>query len=275
MHQTREVEPDGLVGEIQEQSSDETDSINGMEIESQQVEQSSDETKSVNGMEQVEETSETDPVKGKELTTKRGTTPPLNFLAILNDANITDLDMSSPDKLCDQLYAGVFLEPNKLKYFVDKKLNKNCFVVFARKLLISWYDNPEYWKWTKEKDTRGEDIEVAELVKVLWLDIQGTFQTIDLSPGTVYEVVFIVKIEDYSWRDNSVTLTLILPRSKSITRHVKLNKKPLGKWIEIQVGEFIMSPENVGEITFKLGEYSSEWKTRLVLKCAIIRPKNY
>ena len=72
-----------------------------------------------------------------------------------------------------------------------------------------------------------------------------------------------------------MTLTIILPRSKSIPRHVELNKKPLGKWIEIQVGEFIMSPENVGEITFKLGEYSSEWKTGLVLKCAIIRPKNY
>uniref|UniRef100_A0A7N2MWD7 Uncharacterized protein n=1 Tax=Quercus lobata TaxID=97700 RepID=A0A7N2MWD7_QUELO len=41
-----------------------------------------------------------------------------------------------------------------IKYFVDEKFNKNCFIVFARKLLISWAENPDYWKWTKEKDVR-------------------------------------------------------------------------------------------------------------------------
>ena len=90
----------------------------------------------------------------------------------------------------------------------------------------------------------------------------------------MYEVVFIVKIEDYSWGDNSVTLTLNLPRSKSLTRNEKLNEN-WGEWIEIQVGEFIMSPANVGDITFKLEEHSSNPKTGLVLKSAIIRPKNY
>ena len=66
-------------------------------------------------IQQVDQISEADPVKGKEVTTKRGTTPPLNFLAILNDANkIQMIDASSPDELCDKLYAGVFLEENKL-----------------------------------------------------------------------------------------------------------------------------------------------------------------
>lgn len=64
-------------------------------------------------IQQVDQNSEADPVKGKEVTTKRGTTPPLNFLAILNDANKL-IDASSPDELCDKLYAGVFLEPNAL-----------------------------------------------------------------------------------------------------------------------------------------------------------------
>ncbi|GMY35119.1 protein phloem protein 2-like a1 [Fagus crenata] len=270
----RVVAPDWLVGETQqvEQSSGETNSVNGMKLEMEQVH---------------EETGETDSVKGKELTTKRGKKPPLNFLAILFDANIT-LDTSSPDKLCDELYAGVFLKKNTLassisisphKYFVDKKLNKNCFEMFARELYICWAEDPQYWQWTKEKDTRGEDIEVAKLVDVCWLEIQGTFRTIDLSLGTVYEVVFIVKmLKHNSWfgeENNSVTLTIILPRSKSLTRNEKLNKKPCEEWIEIQVGEFIISPENVGDITFKLDDRSSRWKTGLVLKCAIIRPKNY
>ncbi len=81
-----------------------------------QVEGSSDATKSVqrkeNEIEQVDQTSDTDPVKGKEVTTKRGTRPPLNYQAILNDAKVT-INTSSLENLCDQLYAGVFLEPGK------------------------------------------------------------------------------------------------------------------------------------------------------------------
>ena len=120
----------------------------------------------------------------------------------------------------------------------------------------------------------GEDIEVAELKAVCWLHIQGKIQTIDLSPGTEYEVVFVVKIARYM-RNYSMTLEIILPSSKSLPRNESLNGKPIEKWFEIQAGEFLMSPENVGEITFKLGEYSSDWKAGLVVKCAIIRPKNY
>ncbi|KAL4614289.1 hypothetical protein ACB092_07G043900 [Castanea dentata] len=259
-----------------------------MEAEIQQVEQTRVETNSVKamktGIQKVEQNTGADSVKGKKLTTKRGTKPPLNFLAILNDANKL-IDASSPDELCDKLYAGVFLEENKLKYYVDKKLNKNCFVVFARKLSISWAgDSTTYWKWTKEKDTRiwdsyppsREDIEVAELQEVCWLHIEGKIQTIDLSPGTEYEVVFVVKITGKgNMRHYSMTLEIILPSSKSLKRNESLNEKPIEEWFGIQAGEFLMSPENVGEITFKLGEYSSDWKTGLVVKCAIIRPKNY
>lgn len=106
--------------------------------------------------------------------------------------------------------------------------------------------------------------------------MQGKIQTIDLSPGTEYEVVFVVKITgEGNIRRFSMTLEIILPSKKSLTRNESLNEKPIEKWFWIQAGEFLMSPENVGEITFKLGEYSSYWKRGLVVKCAIIRPKNY
>ena len=63
-------------------------------------------------IQQVEQTSEADSVKGKPVALDGL----VNFLAILKDANISiDTSMSSiPDKLRDQLYAGVFLEPKKL-----------------------------------------------------------------------------------------------------------------------------------------------------------------
>ncbi|KAF3947923.1 hypothetical protein ACB098_07G034700 [Castanea mollissima] len=264
---------------------DEIKSVKGiMEIEIPQLEQtSSDETNSVKKMEteihQVEENSEADSLEGKEITAKRGTKPPLNFLAILKDANIT-IHASSPDELCNQLYKGVFIEPKLLMYYVEKMLNKNCFIVFARKLHITWIENSSYWKWTKEEDIceeYSEDIEVAELLGVCWLEIKGEIRTIDLSPGTVYEVVFVVKMlhEDRCRKWNyPVTLNLILPHSKKETRYENLAEKPRGKWFEIQVGEFKMTPENVGEISFQLEEFSSDWKCGLVLKCAVIRPKN-
>lgn len=179
--------------------------------------------------------------------------------------------------------------------------------MFAKKLSISWIDNDQYWRWIEENDTRyikpsniymeifvvlaqilfnlifffnltwlysGEVIEMAELLGVCWLNIEGKIRTIDLSPGTEYEVVFVVKMNGYqkTWK-NSVTLMIILPSSKSLTRSENLSGKPVGIWIDVKVGEFRMTPENVGEITFKMGEYSSEWKGGLVLKCAIIRPK--
>ncbi|XP_065621401.1 uncharacterized protein PHLOEM PROTEIN 2-LIKE A4 [Quercus suber] len=141
-------------------------------------------------------------------------------------------------------------------------------MVISDNLNLTWSCSDEY----------SEDIEVAVLLGVCWLEIKGEIRTIDLSPGTVYEVVFVVKMLDEDWCEcnmwnYSVTLTLILPHSKKVTHDENLEEKPIGKWFEIQVGEFKMTPENVGEISFQLGEFSSDWKCGLVLKCAIIRPK--
>ncbi|KAL7247617.1 hypothetical protein ACSBR2_002516 [Camellia fascicularis] len=224
-------------------------------------------------IQQVEQNSKADSSrKAKEIAARKGITrPPLNFLAILKDANIS-IDMSSPDKLCEQLYSGVYLKPNKLKYFVDKKSDKNCFVLFARELNICWNDNPRYWRWTTLKETSGEEIEVAELLQVCWLDVRGQFNgAIDLSPGIVYEIVFVVRMIKY--QDFSLKLTIILPNSKKLARNESLNEKPLGSWFDIQLGEFKMSPENVGTMEFSLEDHTELWKCGLIVKCAIIRPK--
>ena len=42
----------------------------------------------IDEIKQVEQNSEADSVKGNELITKKGTKPPLNFLAILKDKDI-------------------------------------------------------------------------------------------------------------------------------------------------------------------------------------------
>ncbi|GMP49630.1 hypothetical protein CsSME_00016555 [Camellia sinensis var. sinensis] len=225
---------------------------------------------------------ETKKGKEKEIAARKGgrTRPPLSFLSILKDANM-EIDMSCPHKLCDLLYAGVYLKPNTLKYFVDKKSNKNCFALFPREFYICWGENPKYWKWTKEKEPSGEDIEVAELLDVCWLEVRGKIDTIDLSPGALYEIVFVLKvyenpnddIEKKHISNYTLTLTIIPPRVKRLSRQAILKENLAGNWFEIVVGEFIMSPENVGIMEFSIEEYTPTWKNGLAVKCAIIRPK--
>ena len=147
-----------------------------------------------------------------------------------------------------------------------------------------------YWEvvvwvwWLKHSDClnlthlcSGEDIEVAELIDVWRLEISGKIWTVDLSPGTLYEVVLVIKIrEDNNTSDFILKLTLVPPDERFVQQRLeKLDKMPLEKWIEIVVGEFKMSPQNVGNVTFRLeGTESAMSKVGLLVKCAILRPKN-
>ncbi|KAL4597579.1 hypothetical protein ACB092_11G000600 [Castanea dentata] len=230
---------------------------------------------SQNDVKETSETETTNSVMEKENAARKGITrPPLNFLPILKEAGIP-IEISSPDKLCERLYQGVFVEGNKKKFYVDKNLNKNGYVLFPKALYICWGDTPKYWKWNTEKDMSGEDIQVAELLNVCWLEIRSSFRTITLTPGTQYEIVFVIMIKEFNNMSNcELLLTIHPPKEKAVSRRQYLKEYPLNKWVEMQVGVFWMKPENVGGLSFSLEEYSSFWKKGLVVKCVFIRPKN-
>ncbi|KAK8503342.1 hypothetical protein V6N13_016647 [Hibiscus sabdariffa] len=199
---------------------------------------------------------------------------PYNYEAILNDAD-SPVDMSAMDKLLSQLHSGVFLNQKRKKYWVDKN-NKNCFMLFARDLSITWAENNLHWHWTYQKELTSDVlIEVAELVQVCWLELVGKFQVSKLSPGTLYQVVFIVMLreEAYGW-EVPVNFRLTLPNGRKIKRKETLMNKPRGNWIEIPVGEFEASFENGGEMEMYIHEYDAgEWKKGLVVKGVAIQPK--
>ena len=96
---------------------------------------------------------------------------PHNCEAILRDAD-SPVDRSSVDKLYDQLSTGVFLNQKRKvklisislivplffyflkiiaislqKYWVEKKCYRNCFMLFAKDLSITWGGDARYWKW--------------------------------------------------------------------------------------------------------------------------------
>ncbi|KAK4440334.1 protein PHLOEM PROTEIN 2-LIKE A1 [Sesamum alatum] len=197
---------------------------------------------------------------------------PHNCNDILKHAD-SPIDRSSTKKLLEQLYAG--LTSIVQKYWVEKGSNRNCFILFARDLSITWADDDRFWHWPLLKESSDESLAVAELLNVCWLEVHGRFEIANLSPGTMYEIVFVLQLKDtaYGW-EVPVNLRLTLPDGSRQQHRENLMEKPRGQWIEIPVGEFNTSDKKIGEIEISLYEYEGgKWKRGLLIKGVSIRPK--
>ena len=116
---------------------------------------------------------------------------------------------------------------------------------------------------------------MAELNRVCWLEVHGKFDTRKLSPGILYQVSFIVMLKDpaLGW-EVPVNVRLVLPGGKKQQRKENLIEKLRVRWIEIPVGEFVASEQDVGEMEFSMYEYEAGmWKQGLVVKGVTIKPK--
>ncbi|KAL9308213.1 putative phloem protein [Arabidopsis thaliana] len=116
------------------------------------------------------------------------------------------------------------------------------------------------------------------LLEVCWLCINGKVDTVELTPETKYEVVYVVKLEDTAsgW-ETPVNLKLTLPnnRARPQERSVSLEEHIGKPWVDIKAGEFMMSAEDTGEVSFSLYETENgSWKRGLTVKYVEIRPKN-
>ncbi|KAI3836654.1 hypothetical protein MKX03_034937 [Papaver bracteatum] len=177
-----------------------------------------------------------------------------------------NVEMSS-EQLLARRSSGIFLNQNKEKYCIDGS-GRNCFMLFPRMLNICWGDNSQYWVWRSRPDSsRGADrvnIEVAEVLEVCWLDVNGRFDISKLNPGA-----------STGW-DVPVNLRLILPDGQELVHEEDFETKPESEWIDIYVGDFTTPPlqPNRGkkEISFRLFEHGGNWKRNLVVKGVIIRP---
>ncbi|KAG4906358.1 Protein PHLOEM PROTEIN 2-LIKE A1 [Glycine max] len=194
----------------------------------------------------------------------KGLPIPHNYEHILKSNADSPVDKS----LLDKLYAG--------KYWVEKKSNGNCFMLYARALSITWAENPNYWKWVQHKEESGSMIELAKLKMVCWLEVNGKFGTGMLSPGILYQVSFIVMLKDSAqgW-ELPINVRLVLPGGKKQQHKENLMEKSRESWIEILVGEFVASEKDVGEMEISMYEHEGGmWKTGLVIEGVAIKPKN-
>ncbi|KAF4361846.1 uncharacterized protein PHLOEM PROTEIN 2-LIKE A4 [Cannabis sativa] len=195
---------------------------------------------------------------------------------IIRDADVT-IDHSSMEKLLPQLQNGILLNQKTQKYWIDKMLD-NCFMVYARKLSITWGEDNRYWTWQQHKDTSEELIEVARLKQVCWLEVNGKFEMRKLSPVTLYEVAFVVMMDDSAngW-SFPVNISLSLPDGTNQQHNQDMTKLPTNQWTHITAGKFKTSHHNdqFGEdIHFSMHNYDSPWKAGLSIKGVLIQTTN-
>ncbi|KAG7621118.1 Phloem protein 2-like [Arabidopsis suecica] len=163
----------------------------------------------------------------------------------------------------------------------EGKAKKNCSMLYARDLSITWAESHtnKYWSWFSDLDQTSSDVrtEVAKMERVAWLEVVGKFETEKLTPNSLYEVVFVVKLIDSAkgW-DFRVNFKLVLPTGETKERRENVNLLERNKWVEIPAGEFMISPEHLsGKIEFSMLEVKSDqWKSGLIVKGVAIRPKN-
>ena len=117
---------------------------------------------------------------------------------------------------------------------------------------------------------------MAKLKKVCWLEVRGKFDIRKLLPGILYQVSFLIMLEDSSegW-EVPINVRLVLPGGKRQQHKVNLNEKLRENWMEILVGEFVASEKDGGEMDISMYEYEGGmWKSGLVIQGVVIKPKN-
>ncbi|XP_030464168.2 protein PHLOEM PROTEIN 2-LIKE A1-like [Syzygium oleosum] len=178
---------------------------------------------------------------------------------------------NNPERIDKLLSAGVDYKDKKKRYWVDK--GHDCFAIYARGLNITNSDRPVYWQWLTDSD----GIEMAKVVKTRWLEVRGSFWTMNLSPNVPYKVSFRTRIDNtpYSTMNGqSVNLRLTLPDGTYQERQAELPGKKLqdnDPWYELEVGQFNMTAQNVGKMEFAMEQLFGRWRAGLVIKSVQIK----
>ncbi|KAK2988691.1 hypothetical protein RJ640_012727, partial [Escallonia rubra] len=191
--------------------------------------------------------------------------------------------------LCDH---PLVIDGGNKSFSLEKCSGKKRFMIAAKDLSIVWGGTPAYWKWTSLVESRFN--EVAELVRVCWLEIWGKMDTRMLSPDTVYAAYLVFKLTagTYGFDYQPAEVSLGISGIKSETRTVYLepdgglgtvpgeNSAQYPKWrgddwLEIELGEYVCKGGEDGELNMSVMEVKGgNWKRGLIVEGIEIRPKD-
>ncbi|KAG8633115.1 hypothetical protein MANES_18G077024v8 [Manihot esculenta] len=200
----------------------------------------------------------------------------------------------------------ILIDDGRRSFVLDKWTGKKCYMLSARDLAIVWSDTPDYWRWVPDPGSRFA--EVAELIGVCWLEINGRINTQMLSPATMYTAYLVFKLATGAsgFRSQNAEVSVGLAGSTfSFKRSVLLDARigrgrnllldnwfgskayvPAGGgdgrypevrkdgWLEIKLGEFLNKESEDGELEMSITEVKGgHWKHGLVVQGIEIRPK--
>ncbi|KAJ6956996.1 hypothetical protein NC653_039041 [Populus alba x Populus x berolinensis] len=224
-----------------------------------------------------------------------------SVLSTSPDGSLLLASVSSKRELYFSLCDNPILVDNGRKSFsLEKKSGKKCYMLSAMDLVIRWSDSPHYWKWNSNPASRFP--EVAELIKVSWLEIRGKFNTSMLSPSILYtaNLVFKFSISAYGLVDQPVEVAMKLDGDKICEHSVSWNaerrpvdffiyscrrsiparesdghypKKRGDGWLEIELGDFLCTEGEDGELEMRVFDGINYWKHGLIVEGIEIRPK--
>ncbi|KAJ1700314.1 hypothetical protein LUZ63_000093 [Rhynchospora breviuscula] len=155
----------------------------------------------------------------------------------------------------------------------------------ARSLDIIHSDNTEYWIWVRPNDSRFT--EVAELLKVWWLDIKARIKLKELLPKTKYTACLIFKTLPRSigldaFQEASISMgslkqkkIVCLSPRVAVPLNVGLPVRRSDGWMELELGQFYCD-DNINadqEVVVGLMETDNyNMKTGLIVGGLEVRP---
>ncbi|KAL7085893.1 hypothetical protein ACP275_14G305800 [Erythranthe tilingii] len=163
------------------------------------------------------------------------------------------------------------------------------FWIPARDLSIWMSVDPECWDWIQPDSSNPE--EVAELVRVVWLDISGKVDGKSLRLKTSYSAYLLYKVQDLSEELQTSTAavrftkevydeisdegyTVFLDTKSSLQENGRFPHLRSDGWMEIKLGEFFNNLGDDGEVEMKLFNKKDNfnYKSGLTVRGIDIRP---
>ncbi|XP_010033716.2 protein PHLOEM PROTEIN 2-LIKE A1 [Eucalyptus grandis] len=175
--------------------------------------------------------------------------------------------LTNPTRINNLLRQGVDYKDKKKRYWIDGQ-DRDCFAIYAKGLNITNSDRPVYWQWLTDSDGN----EMAKVVKTRWLEVRGSFWTMNLSPNVPYKVAFKLKMATSSstMRGQTVNLKLSLPDGTYQEKQAILPGSH-DSWEELEVGQFTMTAQNVGKMEFGMEQLFGRWRDGLIIKSVEIK----
>ncbi|MQL91853.1 hypothetical protein Taro_024469, partial [Colocasia esculenta] len=166
-------------------------------------------------------------------------------------------------------------------FWLDEETGKGCCMLSATDLWIALGNDRRYWRTTWHEDARSA--QVAEMINVCWLDIQGNLMIQDLSIATLYTVSLIYKLNSENKGLEGPIRSSVTHGRRSSQRRVCMqrqsnwsNEEPRGRpdgWMELKLGEFTVQSGENETVYFGVKETERlNWKGGLVIEGIEVRP---